>query len=71
MEATTTFNDTQIQILKMFAVNRSKRGLEELRRVLYEHYAKRMDEKFEELWQSGVLDQKRLDEINQLDLHQL
>lgn len=71
METTTTFNDMQIHLLKMFAVNRSKRGLDELCDVLYKHYAKRMDEKLEELWVSGVLDQKRLDEINRMDLHQL
>lgn len=69
METTTVFNDTQIHLLQMFAANRSKRGLDELCQVLYEHYAKRMDEKLDELWMSGTLDQKRLDEINQMDLH--
>lgn len=71
METTTSFNDTQIHLLQMFAVNKSKRGLDELYSVLYNHYAKRMNEKLDELWVSGALDQKRLDEINQMDLHQL
>ena len=71
METTTTFNDVQIRLLQMFAVNRSKRGLDELCDVLYKHYASRMNEKLDDLWLSGVLDQKRLDEINRMDLHQL
>ena len=71
MEATTTFNDTQLHLLQMFSVNRSKRALDELYDVLYRYYAKRMDEKLSDLWDKGVLDQKRLDEINTLDLHQM
>ena len=30
-----------------------------------------MDESLNKLWDSGVLDQKRLDEINEMDLHKL
>ncbi len=71
MEATTTFNDSQIHLLLMFSVNRSERGLRELCDVLYRHYAKRMGEKLDDLWSSGTLDQKRLDKINQMDLHEL
>lgn len=71
METTTTFNDTQLQLLRMFSVNRSKRGLDELCEVLYKHYAKRMEEKLDSLWDSGVLDQTRLDAINQMDLHRM
>ncbi|MBP3762263.1 MAG: hypothetical protein J6I49_00085 [Bacteroidales bacterium] len=71
MEATTTFNDMQVHMLKMFSANRSTRGLTELYHVLYEHYAKRMHDRLNDLWDSGVLDQQRLDEINSMDLHQL
>ena len=70
MEATTTFNEAQIHLLQMFAVNRSKRGLDELCEVLYKHYTQRLNEKLDSLWASGTLDQKRLDEINEMDLHQ-
>ncbi len=68
MEATTTFNDMQVHMLQMFSVNRSKRGLTELYQVLYEHYAKRMNDRLNELWDNGVLDQQRLDEINSMPL---
>ena len=30
-----------------------------------------LDERLNELWDTGVLDQKRLDKINEMDLHQL
>ena len=71
MEATTTFNEAQMHLLQMFSVNRSKRALDELYEVLYNHYAKRMEGKLDTLWDSGKLDQQRLDEINTMDLHQL
>ena len=61
----------QIALLQMFAINKSERGLTELKQVLYEHYSKRMEQKLDELWDSGVLNQERLDEIGKMDLHQL
>ena len=67
----TAFTPVQIALLQMFAVNRSERGLEELKQVLYEHYSKRMNDKLDELWDSGKLNQNRLDEIGKMDLHQL
>jgi len=30
-----------------------------------------MDERLNELWDTGILNQKRLDEINEMDLHKL
>ena len=71
MAQTTTFNPTQIALLQMFSINKSKRGLEELRQVLYEHYSKRMDDKLDALWDAGILSNERLDEIATMDLHKL
>ena len=68
---TTPFNKTQIQLLRMFELDNSEDSLRELKDVLYRHYSKRMNECLDELWDSGVLDQQRLDEINEMDLHQL
>ena len=34
-------------------------------------YQKKMDAQLDKLWDEGILDQKRLDEINKMDLHQL
>ena len=70
MEAT-VFNPLQIHLLKMFALDKSQKGLKELKDVLYRHYSAKMEENLDALWQSGQLNQERLDEINQMDLHQL
>lgn len=68
---TTAFTPMQIHLLKMFSFDNSSAGLEELKEVLYRYYSKRMDEKLDELWEQGVLDQQKLDEIGEMDLHQL
>ena len=67
----TVFNPLQIHLLQMFALDKSQKGLDELKEVLYRHYSARMKERLDALWQSGELDHKRLDEINEMDLHQL
>lgn len=66
MEAT-VFNPIQMHLLKMFSYDTSLEGLEELKEVLYQYYSKRMNEKLDELWDQGTLDQKKLDEIDEMD----
>ena len=66
--AATVLNNTQVHLLQMFQVDDSQKGLEELKELLYSYYSKKMDDTLNELWDSGVLDQKRLDEINNMDL---
>lgn len=67
----TVFNPIQMHLLKMFEVDNSQAGLAELRDVLYKYYSKKMGDTLDKLWESGELGQKRLDEINQMDLHKL
>ena len=69
--AVTVLNSTQVHLLQMFQVDDSQKGLEELKELLFSYYSKKMDESLNELWDSGVLDQKRLDQINNMDLHKL
>ena len=69
--AATALNSIQVHLLQMFQVDDSPKGLDELKDVLYSYYSKKMDEALDKLWDSGVLNQKRLDEINQMDLHKL
>ncbi|MBO5641619.1 MAG: hypothetical protein J5900_04205 [Prevotella sp.] len=66
---TTAFTPTQIHLLQMFQFNRNEEDLIELKEVLHEHYAKKMDTRLNSLWDDGTLDKKRLDEINDMDLH--
>ena len=65
------FNPMQVHLLKMFSVDKAETGLVELKDVLYAYYSKKMQNRLDDLWDNGTLDQARLDEINQMDLHQL
>ncbi len=71
MENVTVFNPIQQQLLRMFSFNSSEEALLELKGVLAEHYASKVDRTFDKLWDDGVLDQKRLDELRDQDLHAL
>ena len=75
MEATVqqkpVFNPIQLHLLKMFSGDRAEQGLIELKDVLYKYYSAKMQNRLNELSDNGELDQARLDEINQMDLHHL
>ena len=58
---TTVFNPVQQHLLTMFAFDGSEERLKEVKAVLYQHFQKKMDERLDELWETGVLDQKKLD----------
>ena len=65
---TTVFNPTQQQLLTMFAFDNSEERLKEVKDLLYQHFQKKMDERLNELWDTGVLDQKKLDELRTMHL---
>ena len=65
------FNPMQIHLLQMFSIDKAEQGLVELKDVLYNYYSSKMQNRLNELWDNGTLDQARLDQINQMDLHQL
>ena len=69
MEAT-VFNPIQIHLLKMFERKNSEEDLQEVQDVLGKYYAQKMNDHLNKLWDEVVLDQKRLDEINEMDLHE-
>lgn len=68
---TTVFNPIQQQLLRMFSFNRSEEALLEMKNVLTKYYAKKVENTFNKLWDDGVLDQKKLDELRDQDLHTL
>lgn len=65
---TTAFNPTQQHLLTMFAFDNSEERLKEVKDLLYQHFQKKMDERLNELWDTGVLDQKKLDELRTMHL---
>ena len=68
---TTVFNPYRGICWKCFLTIKSQEGLEELKEVLFQYYSKRMNTKLDELWDKGILDQKKLDEIAEMDIHSL
>ena len=43
----------------------------DIKKLISDYFAKKMDAHLDKLWDDGALDQKRLDEINGMDLHEL
>ena len=66
---TAALNPTQIHLLKMFAFNGSEEYAREVQEVLTRHFQDRLDAEADRLWDEGILDQQKLDEIRQMDLH--
>ncbi len=68
---TTKFNPVQEHLLRMFEFVQSENTLKELKEILFKYYHAKLEQKLDEMWQDGSLDQKRLDAINEMDLHRL
>lgn len=66
----TVFNPAQLYLLDVFSDIKTDDELLEIKKLISDYYAKRLDGMLDEMWKSGELDQKRLDEIDQMDLHQ-
>lgn len=66
----TVFNPAQLYLLGIFSRIKSDEELNDIKKLVADYYAKKLDVMTAEMWKSGELDQKRLDEINEMDLHQ-
>lgn len=66
---TAVLNPTQMHLLKLFAFNNSEDYAREIQLVLTRYFQQKLDEESDRLWESGVLDQERFDEIRHMDLH--
>ena len=60
----TVFTPVQQHLLTMFAFDGSEERLEKVKRVLFEHFSKELDERLDELWDAGILNQEKLDELS-------
>lgn len=60
---------TQMHLLKLFAFNKSEAYAREIQSVLTRHFQKQLDLEADRLWDEGILNQERLDEIRHEDLH--
>lgn len=68
MEAN-TLTPTQQHLLKIFSFNHSETYAREIQEVLTQHFQAKLDEEADRLWDAGLFDQQRLDEIRKEDLH--
>ncbi len=68
MEAS-VLNPTQMHLLKLFSFNNSESYAQEIKTVLMRHFQEQLDAESDRLWDEGILNQERLDEIRQEDLH--
>jgi hypothetical protein len=66
----TVFNPAQLYLLDLFSRVKSDEELNDIKQLVTDYYAKKVDELTKKMWESGELDQKRLDEISEMDLHQ-
>lgn len=62
MEAT-MLNPAQIMILESFASAKSQEEMDELMNMLRNFYAMKLDKELERLWDEGILNQEKLDEL--------
>ena len=66
---TAVLNPTQMHLLKLFAFNNSEDYAREIQMVLMHYFQQKLDEESDRLWEEGILNQEKLDEIRHLDLH--
>lgn len=61
--SSTVFNPIQQHLLKMFAYDDNLERLNEIKVLLTKYYAEKVDQRMNQLWNEGTLDQKKLDEL--------
>lgn len=61
MEAT-VFNKTQLHILRMMSYMKTNEDLYELKNVLSDYYAKKVDAEIDELWEQGKITPATIEE---------
>lgn len=61
----TTFNPIQMQLINMFNFCKSEEGLNELKKVLFEYYTKKVQEEADRLWDEGTLNAEAIERIRE------
>ena len=65
----TQITPTQMHLLKLFSFDKSESRALEIKDVLMRYFQGRLDAESDRLWNEGVLDQERLEELRHKDLH--
>ena len=69
MMNSTQITPTQLHLLKLFSFDKSESRAMEIKEVLMHYFQGRLDAEADRLWDEGVLDQARLEELRYKDLH--
>ena len=69
--AAAVLNPGQQNLLKMFAFDGSEERLMEVKEVLTKYFSQKLDDRLNELWDSGILNQEKLDELRKIDVRTL
>ena len=69
--AATVLNPVQQHLLKMFAFDGSEERLMEVKEVLTKYFSQKLDDRLNELWDSAILNQEKLDELRKIDVRTL
>ncbi len=59
----TVFNDVQMHLLQMFSYSKTQQEMDELKDVLAQYYAERVQMEADRLWDNGTLGQEAIDNI--------
>lgn len=62
----TVFNAAQLQLLDMMSHVKSPDTLEELRQVIADFFAKKMEEEIDSMWEDGTLSEEKVEGFRNL-----
>ena len=65
----TQITPTQMHLLKLFSFDKSESRALENKDVLMRYFQGRLDAESDRLWDEGVLDKERLEQLRHKDLH--
>ncbi len=60
----TVFNKAQMFLLELFSHIKTDEELSELKQVICDYYAKKVQEEVDRLWDAGILSEEKLEEIS-------
>ncbi len=64
--AATVLNEAQMSILRLLGSMKTVEEVDELRQVICDYYARRVDEEVDKLWESGTLNEAKVESFRSL-----
>ncbi len=64
--AATVLNDAQMSILRLLGSMKTVEEVDELRQVICDYYARRVDEEVDKLWENGTLNEAKVESFRSL-----